>query len=141
MIKTLIGFAIGVCVSIFALTYFETGNSRFSVQGFCQAFSANATDFSSNTINATPPPGFRHRSSPDEIQLHTEMFSAVALIKTRPLDDPSTEFINNLVSSLTKSEPGLTAYVRARQENQLTNREALEIFEMYYSLQSRRSGG
>ena len=79
--------------------------------------------------------------SPSEIyalengNISASIRTAITLISARDLDDQTSDFAVNLITDLIEREPKLQKYVRIQLTNGITNKEALNIFEKYFSLQ------
>ena len=61
--------------------------------------------------------------------------TAISVTRTRALNDQTSDYVVKLITNLIEREPGIQSFVRERLGTGLTNREALEIFEKYYSIQ------
>lgn len=130
MIKTLIGFILGVVASYYTYPYFGDHFRDFGQQINSTSFSSNShTNNSSRTLLSE-----QNRMIANN-QLSVELMTAISVIKTRKLSAHTSEFTVQLISKLVEKEPGIQSFVHARLDNGLSNREALEIFEQYYFLQ------
>jgi hypothetical protein len=78
--------------------------------------------------------------SPDDIsalsnnKMTIKVQTAISLISARNLDDQTSDYAVNIITDLVEQEPQLQQFVRARLNNGITNKEALNIFERFFSL-------
>jgi len=132
MIKLILGFLLGIAAAYYT---FPTMKSPFDWAGTAklqQFFQADEQTHSSNTFNSMSPAetaALKNRGN-----VSAQIRTAITLISTRDLNDQTSIFAVNLISDLIEREPRLQPYVRTHINNGITNKEALDIFEKYYSL-------
>ena len=131
MIKTLIGFVLGVVASYYTYPYFGHHFHDMSQQINTNIFSGNS---SANTSRQTMLLSEQNKMLVDN-KLNVELMTAMSVIKTRNLSEHTSDFTVKLISKLIEKEPGIQAFVQSRLDDGISNKEALEIFERYYSIQ------
>lgn len=132
MIRIIIGFILGTAVTFYALPFIESGAGKLPRPAIGDMFSSDDNHHSSNIINSVPPAEYQTLVGN---KLAAEVMTAISITRTRALNDQTSDYVVTLITNLVEREPGIQSFVRDRLSNGLTNREALEIFEKYYSLQ------
>tara|TARA_B100000700_G_scaffold15921_2_gene15835 strand:+ start:4447 stop:4848 length:402 start_codon:yes stop_codon:yes gene_type:complete len=132
MIRTIIGFILGAVATFYTLPFIESGTGKLPRPAIGDWFSSENNNHSSNIINSVPPSDYRQHA---DSTLAAEVMTAISVTRTRALNDQTSDYVVKLITNLIEREPGIQSFVRERLGNGLTNREALEIFEKYYSIQ------
>jgi len=131
MIKLILGFFLGIAAAYYT---FPTMQSPFDWAGSAKLqpfFQADEQTHSSNTFNSMSP---AETYALNKGNVSAQIRTAITLISTRDLNDQTSVFAVNLISDLIEREPRLQPYVRTHISDGITNKEALDIFEKYYSL-------
>lgn len=129
MIKTIIGFVLGVVATYYSLPVIEEYSGKLPRPSLT---STNEVRHTSNIINSMPPSLRQTNHGSDEFG--SEIMTAITLTKTRELDADASDFVLKLITKLIEVEPEIRPFIKNRMPDGLNNREALEIFEQYYSL-------
>lgn len=132
MIKLILGFFLGIAAAYYT---FPTMKSPFDWAGAAklqQFFQSDERTHSSNTFNSMSPA--ETVALNNKANVSAQIRTAITLISTRDLNDQTSIFAVNLISDLIEREPRLQQYVRTHINDGITNKEALDIFEKYYSL-------
>ncbi|MCG8612059.1 MAG: hypothetical protein MI864_16150 [Pseudomonadales bacterium] len=132
MIRILIGFVLGIITAFYTMEFLESQFGDSPRTELRDLFSSKDNQHSSNIINSMPPEEYVNHSNN---KLAAEVMTAISVTRTRSLNDQTSDYVLKLVTKLVGREPGIQTFVRDRLSNGLTNREALEIFEKYYSIQ------
>jgi hypothetical protein len=127
MLKTIIGFVLGVLTTYYALPVLE---DYFGKLPRPVLSSPKEVNHSSNTINSVPPSPQKTSNAGDDFG--GEIITAITLTKSRSPEAKASDFALKLISKLIDDEPEIRPYVKKKLPDGLTNREALEIFEQYY---------
>ena len=131
MIRTVVVFMLGAISTFYILPFIESGTGKLPRPAIGEMFSSNESHHSSNTINSEPPADYRQHI---DRKLDAEVMTAISVTRTRALNEQASGYVVKLITSLIEQEPGIQTFVRERLGNGITNREALEIFEKYYSV-------
>lgn len=129
MLKTIIGFVLGVITSYYALPVLE---EYFGKLPRPVLSSPKEVNHSSNIINSAPPSPQKTSETGDNFG--GEIVTAITLTKSRAADAKASDFALKLITKLIDDEPEIRPFVKKKLPDGLTNREALEIFEQYYLL-------
>lgn len=131
MIRTLIGFVLGVMVTFYTLPVIESSFGKLPRPQIGKIFSSNE-NHSSNIFNSMPPAEFQ---SHFDDKLSGELMTAISITSARALDEQASVYVLKLITNLVEVEPGIQSFVQDRLGDGITNKDALEIFEKFYSLQ------
>lgn len=132
MIRLVLGFILGVAAAYYTIPSLKSPFKDINTAKIQELFQPGEPTHSSNTFNSM---------SPSEIyalengNISASIRTAITLISARDLDDQTSDFAVNLITDLIEREPKLQKYVRIQLTNGITNKEALNIFEKYFSLQ------
>jgi|SRR5690554_688079 len=129
MLKTIIGFVLGVITTFYALPILE---EYFGKLPRPVLSSPKEVNHSSNIINSVPPSPQKTAETGDNFG--GEIVTAITLTKSRAADAKASDFALKLITKLIDDEPEIRPFVKKKLPDGLTNREALEIFEQYYLL-------
>lgn len=132
MIRILIGFVLGAITTFYTLPFIESKFGDLPRPELGEMFSSKENQHSSNIINSMPPDEYVNYT---DNKLAAEVMTAISVTRTRSLNDQTSDYVVKLIADLVEREPDIQTFVRNRLSNGLTNREALEIFEKYYSIQ------
>ncbi len=132
MIRTIFGFILGVVATFYTLPFIESNFGSLPRPGIGELFAAKENQHSSNIINSVAPEEYAQLTNN---KLAAEVMTAISVTRTRALNDQTSDYVVKIITDLVEREPGIQTFVRDRLSNGLTNREALEIFEKYYSIQ------
>ena len=130
MFRTLIGFVLGVITTFYTLPVIESNFGKLSRPEIGKIFSSNE-NHSSNIINSIPPEKFQTHFDDKRAD---ELMTAISIISARALDEQASVYVLKLITDIVETEPGIQAFVQDRLRDGITNKDALEIFEKYYSL-------
>lgn len=129
MLKTIIGFVLGVITTYYALPVLE---EYFGKLPRPVLSSPKEVNHSSKIINSVPPSPQKISETGDNFG--GEIVTAITLTKSRAADAKSSDFALKLITKLIDDEPEIRPFVKKKLPDGLTNRETLEIFEQYYLL-------
>ena len=132
MIRTIFGFILGVAATFYTLPFIESNLGSIPRPGIGDLFATKENLHSSNIINSVAPKEYAQLTNN---KLAAEVMTAIAVTRTRALNDQTSDYVVKIITDLVEREPGIQTFVRDRLSSGLTNREALEIFEKYYSIQ------
>lgn len=132
MIRTIIGFILGAVATFYILLFIESSTGTLPRPAIGDWLSSESNNHSSNIINSVPPLDYRQHA---ENKLAAELMTAISVTRARSLNDQTSDYAVMVITNLIEREPEIQPFVRDRLGNGLTNREALEIFEKYYSIQ------
>lgn len=132
MIRMLIGFILGTITAFYTLPFIESQFGDLIRPTLSEMFSSGERQHSSNIINSMPPIDYRKKH---DTKLAAEVMTAISVTRTRSKNDQTSDYVVKVITDLVEIEPGIQSFVRERLSNGLTNREALEIIEEYYSIQ------
>lgn len=131
MIRVFIGFILGVVATFYALPVIESGIGKIDRPAIGDWLSSDDSQESSKHSTYRPTAGFIQHA---DTQLAAELVTAISSIRTRAMHAPASEYVVKLITKLVEREPGIQPFVSDRIGDGLTNQEALEIFEQYYSI-------
>lgn len=132
MIRLILGFLLGIAAAYYT---FSTMQSPFDWAGTAkiqQFFQSDELTHSSNTFNSLSPAETYALNNKSNVS--AQIRTAITLISARDLNDHTSVFAVNLITDLIEREPKLAQYVHTQINDGITNKEALDIFEKYYSL-------
>lgn len=129
MLKTIIGFVLGVITTYYALPVLE---EYFGKLPRPVLSSPKEVNHSSNIINSVPPSPRKTSQTGDD--LRNEIMASISVTSLRAPDAQASEFVLKLISKLIDAEAEIRPFVKKKLPDGLTNRETLEIFEQYYLL-------
>ena len=132
MIRLTIGFILGVAAAYYTVPSLKSPFKDINVSSITQMFQSDGQSHSSNTFNSMSPNDI---SALSHNKMTAKVQTAVSLISARKLSDQTSNYAVNLITDLVEQEPELQQFVRARLNNGITNKEALNIFEQFFSLQ------
>ena len=132
MIKLILGFFLGIAAAYYTVPTIKSPLDWAVTTKIQQFFQSDERTHSSNTFNSMSPAETYALNNKDNVS--AQIRTAITLISTRDLNDQTSVFSVNLISDLIEREPRLQPYVRTHISDGITNKEALDIFEMYYSL-------
>jgi len=135
MIKLLLGFVIGTIFTFYNLPKVEAYFGELDRPDLPNFFSTSQSTATSpeRLPQVAYDPALRQatKQAADGMKLIT----AITMIKTKPPEDQTGEYVIQLISNLANKEPNIARYVHNRMPDGITNREALEIFEKFLSIQ------
>lgn len=129
MLKTIIGFILGVIITYYTLPVFEEYFGKLPRPSFT---SPKEINHSSNIINSIPPSPRKTTQTEDDFR--GEIMAAINVTILRAPDAEASEPVLKLISNLIDVEPEIRPFVKNRLPDGLNNHEALEIFEQYLLL-------
>jgi len=132
MIKLILGFFLGIAATYYTAPTLKSPLDLISTAKIHQFFQSEELTHSSNTFNSMSPAETYALNNKGNVS--AQIRTAITLISTRDLNDQTSIFAVNLISDLIEREPRLQQYVRTHINDGITNKEALDIFEKYYSL-------
>ncbi|QFT57140.1 hypothetical protein [Microbulbifer sp. THAF38] len=131
MFRIVVGFILGAISTFYILPFIESGTGKLPRPDIGGIFSSDKNHHSSNIINSVPPSDYRQSINQ---KLDADVMTAISVTRTRSLNEQASSYVVKLITNLIEQEPGIQTFVRERLDNGITNREALEIFEKYYSV-------
>jgi hypothetical protein len=132
MIRLIIGFILGVAAAYYTAPSLQSHFKDINLSSMTQMFQSDEQTHSSNTFNSMSPSDI---SALNNNKMSAKVRTAISLISARNLNDQTSDYAVNLITDLVEQEPGLQQFVLARLNDGITNKEALNIFEQYFSLQ------
>jgi hypothetical protein len=132
MIRLTLGFILGVTAAYYTAPSLKSPFKDFEVSSITQLFQSDGKTHSSNTFNSMSPAETYALNNRRDVS--AQVRTAITLISTRDLGDQTSVFAVNLITDLIEHEPRLQQYVHTQISDGITNKEALDIFEKYYSL-------
>lgn len=134
MYRLILGFILGIAAAYYTVVpAVESPFNGFNTAKITQFFQSDELTHTSNTFNATPPSELE--SLGYQYGVSGKIRNAITLISAHDLDAQTSDYAVNLITDLIVEEPKLQGFVRAQMDNGITNKEALNIFEQYLSLQ------
>ena len=133
MIRLILGFILGVAAAYYTVPSLQSPFDGFNISKITQFFQSDELTHTSNTFNATPPSEIE--SLGYQYGVSGKVRNAITLISAHDLDAQTSDYAVNLITDLIVKEPKLQEFVRAQMSDGITNKEALNIFEQYFSLQ------
>lgn len=133
MFRLILGFILGVVATYYTITALQPSFDGINKSKIKQLFQSDELTHSSNTFNSMPPPESFKLNNQNNIS--TQIQTAITLISAHDLNKPTSDYVITIITELIEHEPKLQQYVRIQLKNGLTNKEALNIFEKYFSLQ------
>ncbi|MFV9615242.1 MAG: hypothetical protein ACNYZG_04750 [Gammaproteobacteria bacterium] len=132
MIRLILGFILGVVATYYTAPSLKSPFKDINVSSIKQMFQSDEQTHSSNTFNSMSPSDI---SALNNNKMSAKVRTAISLISARNLNDQTSDYAVNLITDLVEQEPGLQQFVLAQLNDGITNKEALNIFEQYFSLQ------
>lgn len=132
MIRLILGFILGVVATYYTAPSLQSHFKDINLSSMTQMFQSDEQTHSSNTFNSMSPSDI---SALNNNKMSAKVRTAISLISARNLNDQTSDYAVNLITDLVEQEPGLQQFVLARLNDGITNKEALNIFEQYFSLQ------
>ena len=132
MIKLILGFILGIAAAYYTVPTSKSPLEWIDTAKIHQFFQSDELMHSSNTFNSMSPAETYALNNKSDVS--AQIRTAITLISTRDRDDQTSVFAVNLITDLIEREPRLQQYVRTQISDGITNKEALDIFEKYYSL-------
>jgi len=132
MIKLILGFFLGIAVAYYTVPTLKSPFNWIDTAKIHSFFQPDERTHVSNTFNAMSPAETVALNNKSNVS--AQIRTAITLISTRERNAQTSVFAVNLITDLIEREPRLQPFVRTRINKGITNKEALDIFEKYYSL-------
>ena len=134
MFKLIIAFVIGIGIAYYTVPELKAPfDSVVKTFNISQYFEPDELHHTSNTFNATPPDEFENLGY--KYNISAKVNNAITMISAHNLNEQTSDYAVSVITDLIDEEPRLQEYVRSKMSDGITNKEALHIFEQYFSLQ------